>query len=180
MIGQTNNPLLAKTEQQITSKIKPQMQQAFLSAAHAGGVLLYSQQVQSRIMSQINSTPNPIDNAAQAAANLTGVLIKQSGGKMPTQIAVPVSTLMLCEILDLLEKLGKVQVTPDNLAQATQLLGNYILRTLGINQDQVHQVMAHTMSQAQSGKANGAAPTQPSAPQSPQSGGIIKSAMGAQ
>lgn len=179
MIGQTNNQLLAQTEQQIASKIKPQMQQSFAMASHAAAQLFYSPAVQHQIMSKINSTPNPIDNAALGAANLTGVLIQQSGGKMPTQITIPVATVLLCEILDFLEKSGRVQVTPQALAQATQLLGNYVLRMLGANQDQVHQVLAHGMNQAQQRMQSAQAPAAqqtPSAPQPPVRRGIIAGA----
>ena len=177
MIGQTTNQLLAQTEQQITAKIKPQMQQAFAQANHAGAALLYSPAVQQRIMSKINSTPNPLDNAALGAANLTGVLIKQSKGRMPTQIAVPVATILMCEILDFAEKSGKLQVDANSLAQATHLLGNYVLRMLGVSQNQMHQVMAHGMSQVQQGQqGQPQAPQQASSMPAAPSGGIIASA----
>ncbi|HEX7642972.1 MAG TPA: hypothetical protein VF472_12265 [Burkholderiaceae bacterium] len=176
MIGQTNNQLLLQTEQQIASKLKPQMRQAFAMASHAAAQLFYSPAVQQKIMAKLASTPDPIDNAALGAANLTGVLIKQSGGRMPIQIAVPVATVLLCEILDFLEKAGRVQVTPQALARATQLLGNYVLRMLGLKQNQVHQVLAHGMAQAQTlrqGRQH--AQVQPAAAGT--GGGIVRGAM---
>ncbi|HEX8955833.1 MAG TPA: hypothetical protein VF798_06145 [Burkholderiaceae bacterium] len=176
MIGQTNNQLLQQTEQQIVSKLKPQTRQAFAMASHAAAQLFYSPAVQQKIMAKLASTTDPIDNAALGAANLTGVLIKQSGGRMPTQIAVPVATVLLCEILDFLEKAGRVQVTPQALARATQLLGNYVLRMLGLKQDQVHQVLAHGMAQAQNPR-QGLQQTQAMAPAAPGSGGIVRGAM---
>lgn len=176
MIGSTNNPLLAQTEQQIGANIKPQMRQAFAQAAHAAAVLFYSPAVQQRIMAKLGSTPDPIDNAALGAANLTGVLIKQSQGRMPTQIAVPVATVLLCEILDFLEKTGRVQVTPGALALATHRLGNYVLRMLGANQNQVHQLLAHGMAQAHK-LQQGRQPPRGMPQAAPGPAGIVRSAM---
>jgi hypothetical protein len=180
MIGSTNNTLLQQTEQQIGANIKPQMRQAFAQAAHAAAVLFYSPAVQQRIMAKLGSTPDPIDNAALGAANLTGVLIKQSQGRMPTQLAVPVANVLLCEILDFLEKTGRVQVTPAVLAQAAHRLGGYVLRMLGAQQNQVHQVLAHGMAQAhkvqQGRQPHQSMPAQTASGQAA-SRGIVRSAM---
>lgn len=183
MIGQTNNQLLAQTEQQISAKIKPQMQQAFAMANHAAATLLYSAPMQHRLMSQLGSTQNPINNAALGAANLTGVLINQSKGKMPVEIAVPVATILMCEILDMIEKSRSFPISPSELAQGTHLMGNYVLKMLGVSQNQAHQVLAHGMSmahqnmQGQAGQPASPAQPDPAAPPAQASGGIIGSAM---
>jgi hypothetical protein len=179
MIGQTNNPLLAQTEQQIQAKIKPQLQQAFANALHAAGVVLYSPVMQQRLMHKLQRTPNVLPLIPLGAANIVGILMNQSRGRMPSQIAVPLATSVMCEIFDMFEKAGKVRVTPAVLANATQQLGNAVLNMLGINRDQVHRAVAHGLHAATRGGSAVQQVVQPGIRQSMQRGGRQRMQQGA-
>jgi len=178
MLGKTTNPLLQQTEQGIQAKVPQNLQMAFQRTVTAGLTLMYSPGMQNRMMQGLDSTPNPVDNAALGAVNLTVTLMNQSRGSMPPTVAAPVAMILLCEILSFLEQAGKAQVTPDVLAQAAQSVAHHLLTAMQVSQSQLHQVVAQGMSGAQAKIGAGPAPAQAGAP-APRAG-IINSARGVQ
>lgn len=189
MLGKATNPLLQQTEQAIQQQVPANLQMPFQRSVAAGMTLLYSPALHQQMVQKLDTTPNPAENASLGAVNLTGTLLNQSKGQMPVSIAAPVAMILLCEILDFIAQAGKIQITPDIVAQAAHSVSEHMLAMLKISQNQLHQVVAHGMSGAQSklnqAQPQGAAPNaaaaaaaaapQPAAP--PPSGGIISGAM---
>jgi hypothetical protein len=141
MIGKTTNALLQKTEQAIQTKIPAILQQAFQRALTAGLSIMYSPQMQPKMMQGIQSIADPAQGAARGAANLLSVLMQQSGGKIPMSLAVPVAMCFLCEFLDLMEKAGKLQLTVQVIAQATQDASGNILQMFGVSPGSLRQMV---------------------------------------
>jgi hypothetical protein len=186
MIGKTTDPFLQKTEQAVQAKVPQAMQPSFQRALQAGLTIMYTPKMQQRMMTAIQGLTDPANGAARGAANILGILFKQSKGSMPMQIGVPVAMSLMCEFLDLMEKSGKGQITPELVGQATQDTSQAVMQLFGIDQNKLHQVVGAGMQahHALNGDPNAApAPAQAQAaaqPQAQPSGGIIGSAMGAQ
>lgn len=173
MLGQTQNALLQQTEQSIQSKVPTNLQAAFQRTLTAGLTIMYTPKLQAPMMQAIQGLTDIAQGAATGAANLLGMLYKQSNQKMPMTIAIPVGMSLMCEFLDLMEKTGKGQVTSDLIAQATQDTSQAIMQLFGISPGKVQQ-----MAQANS---QGAASASPAAPAAPQSKGLLgASVQGAQ
>ena len=146
MIGQTQNPLLIKTERAIQEKLKPQSVSAFQRIVTAGLKVMYSPQTRQMLARQLMSGGDPATVAGEGAAKLMGILISQSKGSMlqPAILpaVMPAATVLLCEGLDFMEKAGKAQVTPDLLAEATHTMGTALLQVLGATPERIAQAKA--------------------------------------
>src|ERR1700756_2667745 len=118
MIGQASSQILQKTEQQIKAKVPPDLQPGFQRALAAALNIMYNDQQLPKMMAGIQQIQDPIQGAARGAAHLFGVLITQSKSQIPISIASAVAVCVMFEFLDLMEKAGKVKVTPDIVAQA--------------------------------------------------------------
>lgn len=171
-LGKTSNPLLQQTEQAIHSKVPQNMQQFLQQAVTAGLTLIYSPALHQRMVQKLQAGGDPVQGASQGAANIVATLINQSKGQMPTQVAVPTAVILMCEILDFTSQIGKVQITPQLVAQATQATGAAVLQALKVSQQQMHEVLGHGMHQA---NMQGQAQQPPAAPSA--GAGIIGSAM---
>lgn len=183
MLGKATNPLLQQTEQAIQQKVPANLQAGLQRVVAAGLTLIYSPALHQRMVEKLESTPNPAENAALGAVNIVGTLLNQSKGTMPISIAAPAAIILMCEILDFVAQAGKIQITPQVVAQASQSASEHTLAMLKISKDQIHNVVAHGMSAAHGHLSAAMAAQSPSpsaAPAAPTSGGIINSSMGAQ
>lgn len=181
MLGQTQNPTLQQAEQGIQAKVPPNLADAFQRTVTAGLQIMYSPQSHQIMLAQLTKPGDPADNVAEGAAKLCGVLYKQSKNTMPVQVMVPAAMIFMLEGLDFLSKSNGLQVTPQLIGQATQDVGMYVLKLMGISQQQMHAVVAHGIHQASQQGAQGQVQpqgaAQPQPPTPPQSGGIIGGAM---
>ena len=140
MLGKTTNPLLQQTEQAILQKIKPELKLPLERTVAAGLQVMYGKP--ELLIQQLSKSEDFAHNVGEGAAKLVGVLYGQSKKTMPVSIAVPAATIFMCEGLDFLEKAGKVKVTPELLAEATQDMGASVLQLFGITQDKMREALA--------------------------------------
>lgn len=177
-IGQTNNPLLQQVEEGVKQKVPAQYQNALQRTITAALTVMYSQQMHQVMVQQLTKPGDPVNNVAEGAAKLMAELYKQSKGTLPVQVMIPAAVIMMCEGMDFLAKANpSFHVNQQTVAQCAQDTTGYMLKVLGINQSQLHSVVAHGLHQAtqQGQAAQGQAQQLQSAPSS---GGIIQSAMG--
>lgn len=156
----TDNPLLKQTEDQIQQRIKPELKEPLNRTVTAGLTMMYAPEMQQNLLKQMGKPGDYASKAAEGAVKLVGILFSQSKKSMPSSIAVPTATLLMCEGLDFLERSGKIKVDAPLLAKAMKDLSAYILQLFGISQKQVAEVVAKG---AKGGAAAPAAPVQPPA-----------------
>lgn len=147
-LGKTTIPLLQMAEQKLQQSVKPQFQQALQMVVHAGLTILYSPGLQATLQHHLKNLSNPAQEGGTGAARMMGELQKQAKGKIPTPVLMPAAIILLCEYFDLLSKVGKVQVTPDLLAQASQIAAQTMLNASGIKQSDVQRMIAKQQSKA--------------------------------
>ncbi|MCY1168272.1 hypothetical protein D9M73_82600 [compost metagenome] len=152
----TNNPLLKQTEDQILSRIKPELKEPLNRTVTAGLTLMYAPAMQQNLLKQMGKPGDYASKVAEGSAKLTGILYLQSKKTMPLSIMIPTATLLMCEGLDFLERSGKVKVDGSLLAAAMKELSAYMLQLLGITPQQVAQVVNKGKQGAQPGQPAGA------------------------
>lgn len=161
------NEILQKTEQEILAKANPQLVPVIQKVADAGRTFMYADQNRELLAQQLSGDGSPEDLIAEGVAKLIGVLYNQSKKTLPMQVMVPASTIILCDVLDMLEQAGKVEVTPEFLASCMKSLSGNILRLFGVGPEQMQKFFDKA-------KAGGAMPQA-----TPQGGGLIQQARGA-
>jgi hypothetical protein len=159
MLGTTTNPLLQQTEQGVLQKVKPELKAPLERTVTAGLQVMYSKP--EVLIQQLSKSNDFAHSVGEGSAKLVGVLFHQSKNTMPISIAVPAAVIFMCEGLDFLEKAGKVKVSPELLAEATQDTTASVLQLFGVTQDKMREAVA---------KKGG---------QSPQPKGIVGTAQGA-
>lgn len=162
MINAKANPLLAKTEQAVRAKVPPDQMKAFEKIIAAGVKVMYSEGMHKLILQQFQSNDNPAEAAGEGAAKLMGILINQSKGTMPMEAGMPASDVILLEILDMLDELGKLKVDKNTLAEAAQSKASALMQLFGITPQKLDQMMAQAQQKKQPEQA------QPAPQQTPQ------------
>lgn len=142
MLGQASDPMLQKAEQQIQSKVAPQLQDALARTVHAGLTIMYSPQKQQERMQHLNTSTTPAKDAGEGAARMMTILYNQSKKTMPTDIIVPAAMIFAFEYLDLVAKAGKAKITPQLLEQATMATSHAVLPMFGVTPDKLKQMLA--------------------------------------
>lgn len=130
---QPDNDLLAETEQKIESQLQGATRQNYLkivvAGMHAG---LSSANGRPPLLASLKGSKDPIHDCAVGAVNLVLILRKQAKGIMPLKALVPAATTLMLKALAVAEKMGLVEITPENLAQATRLLTNTLFHAFRI------------------------------------------------
>lgn len=162
------NPLLTQAEEQIYAALNPpQLKTAVDKVVAAGKKVMYSEESRDLLLEQLQELNGP-DNADEVIgagiAKLIGILFNQSKNTIPMEVLTPAATLLLLDALDLVENTGKLEVTPDSLAECMQSMASNFLQLFGVTPDKLQEYM-------------GAAEAQQPASPAP---GIVNAAMGAQ
>lgn len=157
------NPLLQKTEQAILAKVNPQqLVPAVQKIVEQGKKILYSPQTRQMIINQISKSNDMPHVAGEGVAKLIAMILHQAPNSMPPQAMIPAATLLLCECLDLLEGMGKVQVTPEVIASGMKEMTAALMQLLGVTPEKLQVLLAKAKSGA--GAAQPGAAAQPSQP----------------
>lgn len=149
MINKKANPLLVKTEEAVRAKVPPAQMKAFEKIVAAGVKVMFAESMHKLILQQFQSADNPADAAGEGTAKLMGILISQSKGTMPMEAGLPASDVILLEVLDMLEELGKLKVDKDTLAEAAQSKASALMQLFGITPQKLDEMMAKAKPQEQ-------------------------------
>ena len=142
MLGKPANPMIDKAEMAIEAKVPAKFKGALAKVVHAGLTIMYAPSLKETMMHRIATSTSPAQDAGQGAARLVVELDKQSKGTMPQALRTPAAMLFAFEYLDLVAKVGKVQITPQLISDATQATGDALLTAMGVKQQQLQQMIA--------------------------------------
>jgi len=184
-----SNPQLQQLEQATLAKVSPKIMNSVKRIEIAGHKIMYSPDTQNLVKSQLQSSSDPSVVAGQGVAKMLAIIMHHAKGTLNMQAAIPACQILLCEVLDFMEQIHMVQVTPDLIAQSVQEMYASVMKILKISPQQVQAVMSKGQQQMPQGAlqagaqppAGGVQPPTGGAqpPSSPQGGGIIGSSMGA-
>lgn len=138
----TDNQLLQQTVTAIEAKVPQELRATFQRVVLAGEKVMYSPQSHDMMIKQLKSSDNPAEAAGEGVAKLFAILLNQSKGTLNMRAAIPAMTVLLCDVLDFMEKSMGVQVTPQLLAAATKEMGSSLLQIMGVTPEKLNQAMS--------------------------------------
>ena len=117
---------------QIMESAPPQLRTSIDRIVTAGKRLMYDPQTHELMIKQLQNLQagNVADRLAQGIGALLSMIADKSKGPMPQEAIPPAAQILLCEVFDFLEESGKLEVTEDLVAEATQELTGYVLKKL--------------------------------------------------
>lgn len=136
MTEKMQNNLLQQAEEKIEGQLTEQIREPYTRIVVAG-MKLALQKGPDGILASLQHSKNPLYDCAAGAVNIVGLMSRQSRGTMPMKAMVPAATTLMLKALDFADKVGVVEVGPAELAKAATILGNLVLKGLGIT----HQML---------------------------------------
>lgn len=154
------NEILKKTQAALMEQADPRLKKPIEQTVEVGRKVLYSEGTQAMVAEELKRATDP-EAIGAGVAKLLAVLynqakkdLKQNG--LPMQVAIPAAMLLLCEVLDLLEEAGRVQVDAAFLAECTSAAGSAILQMFKATPDVIQQFVDESGAGKPSGIVGGA------------------------
>lgn len=122
---------------QVTAKIDPKFKSSFERIVLAGKKVMYSEQTQDMVKSQLMSHKDPATVAGEGVAKLYMILMHESQNTINVKAAIPASMILLCDALDFMESVGAVKITPQVIASATKICTASVMKVLGVTPEMI-------------------------------------------
>lgn len=142
-----DNNILEKAEQEIESKLLPDVQADYMKIVVAG-MRVAADKGANGILSGLKSRKDPVGDCALGAVNLVSILNRQSQGRMPVKAMIPAAYTLMLQALDLVEKADIAKVGVNELDHASHIFVNHLFKIIGITPAmlqhmgaKVHEVM---------------------------------------
>lgn len=157
------DPILKQIEQGIEAKIPPELKQGYMQVVAAGMRVMFDPQTAKFTQQRLDAGGDPVQGVAQAISDLLVLLYHESKKQMSIPAAMLAAITLMCQALDVAEKIGKIQVTKELVAQCVKATTAMCMQKFGIGQEQIQQALANRGQQAPADAATPAAqpPTQP-------------------
>jgi hypothetical protein len=135
------NQMIIKAEAAIDAKVSPADKQAYDRIVLAGMKVMFSKETHGELMAGLKESQEPLKTAVEGIVGLLGLLFKESRNTMPVGPMILAGQSLLMEGLDFMEQGGMIQVTPDMLAEATQLYIETLLPKIGMSPEKMREVL---------------------------------------
>lgn len=138
------NQLILKVQANIEKGVKPADRAAYDKIVMAGTKVMYSQQTHKMLMEGFDDAPDKVKAVAEGMVGLMGMLFKESRNTMPITPMIQAGMTLMLDALDFLEQAGYMQVTEQELGQATKYFMDAVLPKIGITPQMMQQALAKT------------------------------------
>jgi hypothetical protein len=140
----SQSPITQKIVSGIMDGAPPKLRSSIDRIVTAGKRLMYDPQTHELMVKQLQTLQagNEADRIAQGIAALISMIAEKSKGPMPQEAIPPAAQILMCDAIDFLAESGKIEVTEDLVAEATQELMGYVMQKLGIGPEQIAQAQA--------------------------------------
>jgi Ni,Fe-hydrogenase maturation factor len=127
----SQSPITQKIVSGIMDGAPPKLRSSIDRIVTAGKRLMYDPQTHELMVKQLQTLQagNEADRIAQGIAALISMIAEKS-------------KVLMCDAIDFLAESGKIEVTEDLVAEATQELMGYVMQKLGIGPEQIAQAQA--------------------------------------
>lgn len=152
--GNTNiaDPILKKAKLAIESKISQNIKSQFISIENAGLALLSNGNMPKLVLQKIQSSQDLVGTVSDGVANMIAMVYNQVSPKMQANIqqfnaqfvaAAPSAGIsLMCQVLDMAERAVGAKITPQLVAQCSQMTAKKVLAKLHISDQQIQQAVA--------------------------------------
>lgn len=140
MLNQPQTDVLEQARQKFEEQVPQQYQDALNRVVTAGKKILYSKESHAMVEQEL-AGDNPVAAAGAGAADLMGMLVKESRGTMPRQVVAPAMMILLTDVLDYLKQTGRAKGDAADLETATQALTDTMMKAAGVSPAQFHAIL---------------------------------------
>lgn len=159
MIEKVRDPLLRQTVKNVERSLNPRTRGSYDSTVSAGMTLMWSQKFDQERESFLAMIKGPDDVPRIVAKGIVKVIsIIQNeikNAKEPIPAAVPAALVLMCQILEYVEKKRGIDITPNIVDRTTHLVNQGIFALYNITPEVIQAI--------QSRKKGGAPQAQPNA-----------------
>lgn len=135
------NEMIIKAEAAIDAKVAPADKKAYDKIVLAGmKVMFEDKQMHAQLLQGLQQAPE-IKTVVDGIIGILGILFQQSRNTMPVGPMILAGQSLMMEALDFMEEANMMEVTPDVLAEATQLYIETLLPKIGMTPDKMKAVM---------------------------------------
>jgi hypothetical protein len=118
---------------QMSQSIPTNFQEAFAKVVTAGMKVMFSEETHDLMIDQLNQEGDVGQIAGESIAGLMLLLFQKSNETMPIEVIIPSGVYLLGEAADFIEKVTQVEMTPDIIATATQVMMEQIATKFGVD-----------------------------------------------
>jgi hypothetical protein len=129
------NQTLNQIETGVEQKIGPEYQQMYKSIILAAMDLAFSEKTHAQLLKGMQSSPDVPKNVSLIVAGMIGIIFDQAQQDPNTFVpaAMPASIVIMCQVLEFAEQSGMTKLTPELIAQCTNLTSQAVLKKFGID-----------------------------------------------
>jgi predicted nucleotide-binding protein (sugar kinase/HSP70/actin superfamily) len=162
------NKILTDIAQGVTDKVPAQNKEQFDRVVLAGKKILFDPKFHQNmeLVKNPESRKNPVDTISTGVAGLMELIYLQSNKKYSPNAVIMGGCILMCEVLDFVERAYGIQVTNELVAQTWKMTMDKVMRRLGITPEALQQAIQKGAKEIQDSKAGIA----PQGQQTPQAG----------
>lgn len=135
------NEMIIKAEAAIDAKVPPKDKAAYDKIVLAGMKVMFSKETHGQLLQGLQESPE-MKTVVDGIIGILGILFQESRNTMPVGPMILAGQSLLMEGLDFMEQGGMIEVTPDLLAEATQLYIETLLPKLGMTPEKMAAIMS--------------------------------------
>ena len=132
------NPLFQKVITGVEQQVKER--DPYDRIVAAGLKTMFDKSTHAMMLEGLNEAQDVAKWAGEGIAGLLGVLSKQSRGTMPFQPMLQAGVTLLMHAMDFLSETGKIEASPQSVAQATKAFAMAITNAAGVSEQQLMQM----------------------------------------
>jgi hypothetical protein len=115
--------------------IPKEFQEAFSRVVKAGMKVMFSDETHELMLDQLEGEGDLAEKVGMAVAGMMAMLFEKSNGTMPSEVIIPAATYLLAQGADFLEQVTGEELTPDIIADASEVMIRQLMQAAGADPD---------------------------------------------
>lgn len=141
--------------------IPKQFQEAFSRVVKAGMKVMFSDETHELMLDQLEGEGDLAEKVGSAVAGMMIMLYEKSNGTMPGEVIIPAATYLLAQGADFLEQVTGEELTPDIIADASEVMIRQLMQAAGADPDKFTAGLQSAAEQAGAGEQSAEDPEDP-------------------
>lgn len=138
--AQPQADVLEQARQKFEALVPEGKRDALDRVVTAGKKILYSKDSHAMVEKELAGA-DPVAAAGTGAADLMGLLVKESRGTMPKEVVAPAMMILLTDVLDYLKQTGRAKGDAADLDTATQSLTAALMKEGGVDESKMRTIL---------------------------------------
>lgn len=137
------NPILAKIEQEIESKVPQESKKRFNAVVLAGEKIMFDEKTHKNmeLVKSPESRKDPVNTIAKGVAGLMWLMFQQSKQTIPYDVLIMSAIVLMCKAIDFAERGLGIQFDNKMIADTTKAMGELMFKRLGITPEQLQEAI---------------------------------------